>query len=285
MNLHLDTRARLTLALCLFAIVLSANPQGRAQKIDGDIWTNWMSYIYVVRDDGSARVTVVSHALVDITTAEYLERHFDQNRSSQLEVAKHSIIGQELAIADRLQRKLVSEDLTLQSRRIQNLFVIEISWIWRNFVLRKENSWTIDALGVVSVGLEDKGNLTVTLPKSVNIISVSLKEDERTVAQDSVKLVWRGPRANVDPVIEYSVSWLIGATGLMLVIAMGGGTGACLLLVSIVRRSKSQFRAVRCRGAYTARESIRACPACHHLARRNPRNGKWHCSYCRRNIN
>lgn len=219
--------SKITVALCFLVVILFVHPhQAGAQETGSDVWSNWMSYIYVIREDRSAQVTIASYVLVDTATAEYLEKRFDQNKQSQLEVAQQTVIAQEVAIADRLGRRLALRDLTLQARRIENLFAMEISWTWDNFAVRKGNSWVIDALSVVPVTLEEKGNLTVTLPKSVDVIAVSLKEDERLVLQDSITLVWKGPRQNIGPIIEYSTFWdryqIWVACGALVVVAVSG---------------------------------------------------------------
>jgi hypothetical protein len=223
----------------LTAILLGQPHQTVAQQ--GDSWSDWTSYVYAVSDDGSARVTVASNVLVDEPTAEYLERRFNQNRESQLEVARDTIIAQEIVIAEKLGRTLSSSDLTLKGTRIGNLFVLETTWIWKGFAVRKGTSWIIDVLTVVPVTLDEKGSLTVVLPRSIDAITVSLAEDERQVQNDGIALIWKGPKQSVAPTIEYSTFWdryqLWILFGVVLV-AAGAGVG----VYASRRRSTSRIR-------------------------------------------
>jgi len=201
-----------------------------AEEASNNVWSYWTNYNYVILDDGSARVTFTNHILTDSTTAEYLENYFDQNNQTQLEVAQQTIVAQELVVAEKLGRNMSSRDLTFQVTRIENSLVVEISWTWSNFAARKDDSWIIDALSVVPVTLEENGNLTVALPKSVEIVAVSPKEDERLVLQDSIVLVWDGPKQNVAPTIEYSTFW--DRYQLWIEVGIVGAIGAILAIVA-----------------------------------------------------
>jgi len=220
---------RASLLFCLIVLCLFLCPHPIAAE--GNNWTDWTDYVYTVRDDGSAHVTVVSHILADVATAEYLENRFDQNRESQTEVARQVIVAQQIAIADKLGRNLSSTDFALRERAIGNLFLVETSWTWKDFSVKKGTSWVIDVLTAVPVALDEKGNLTVTLPKSVDTIRVSLTEDQRQTQPDGVALIWKGPKANVAPVIEYSSFWDRWETW----IVYGGIAAASVMAICAVR--------------------------------------------------
>ena len=107
-------------------------------------------------------------------------------------------------------------------------------------------------------------------PDSARAVSGRLADLTESAEQEKRKL----ESAAQDGILR-SVVWIV----------IVGGAVTCILLGVVVRKPFRPAGATAGRMAHvTSLRPVRSCPICQHIAKYNPRNGKWYCSHCRRKV-